>query len=326
MNITSRFLVSITLILSVITAKSTFARDAELSKIDLNKQLIKAAEDGNAKRVKDLIAAGANVNTAHWLSGTALMTAAGSDDNIDVVRALIAAGADLNTVNMGGETALMKAAEGHSIDVVRALVAAGANVKATNGVRMTARELAEQRGYDDIVNVIDDPQEDLNDRLVYAAHEPKTIAEKAVADDNHISNIRHHELRNYVQTKHLEFNNLKISFIGQTFPADKVEGFGIHYLLPDNETLACTHFLDHPLPNKNDVISVIKACALHLKSLELTCSDITSDELVEALGEAKLFTSLTLCFCKNFQQDDYLATKLVAVCPSFKELVFQSSV
>jgi len=91
--------------------------------------------------------------------------------------------------------------------------------------------------------------------------------------------------------------------------------------LADDEPFAGIHFLDHPLPNKNDVISVIKACSLHLESLELVCSDITSDELIEALRGAKLFTSLTLFCCKNSQQDDDLATKLVAVCPSFKELV-----
>ncbi len=152
----------------------------------------------------------------------------------------------------------------------------------------------------------------------------KNNTEKPNVDD-HISNIKHDELREYVQKNHQKFNNLKISFIGETFPADKIEAFGIQYLLPDNETFAGTHFLDHPLPNKNDVISIIKACAAHLKSLELTCSNITPNELLEALREAKLLTSLTLCYCKNFKNDG-LATKLLAICPDFKEVAFQGSV
>ncbi len=74
--------------------------------------------------VGDLIKAGANVKAARWNGETALMIAANSG-NVTAVKELIAAGADVNATEPAkGQSALMwAAAEGHA-DVVQVLIEA----------------------------------------------------------------------------------------------------------------------------------------------------------------------------------------------------------
>lgn len=150
----------------------------------------------------------------------------------------------------------------------------------------------------------------------------------------YISKITHPELYEYVKANHLQFESLSISLIsrliGNTLHEDMIAGFGIAYLLPDGTTWANSYLLNHPLPTKTDVISVIKACAPYLKSLELRKSDITPDELIEALRKAKHFTSLTLFNCVHFPEDQMhsqkLSTELLLTCPFFKKIAFQHSI
>ena len=72
---------------------------------DRKTPLIRAVEDGDADRVKTLIAAGADVNAKDSDGKTALIRAIEAD-NADGVKALIAAGADVNRSDNDGETAL----------------------------------------------------------------------------------------------------------------------------------------------------------------------------------------------------------------------------
>jgi len=107
---------------------------------DLDDKLIEAIINGDAKAVKALIAAGANVNAevdrdakvnAEDKYRTVLMLAA-KRGNTDIVKALIAAGANVNVSKVLGDTALILAAEQDNADIVKILIAAGADVEATD--------------------------------------------------------------------------------------------------------------------------------------------------------------------------------------------------
>jgi hypothetical protein len=149
----------------------------------LPKDLVNAVELGDADRVTQLLAAGADVN----VKNVALMNAAVLDHE-GVVTQLLAAGADVNAVDTEGVTALMNAAMlnhgdvvknlmqddkidlerkdengytaliiaaglGHE-DVVTQLLAAGADVNAVDKTGNTALEMANQRGHEDVVNIL----------------------------------------------------------------------------------------------------------------------------------------------------------------------------
>ena len=89
--------------------------------------IFEAARTGNIDRVRELIAAGANVNQQDIDGWTPLHLAAYNGHQA-VVQALIAAGADVNQQDNDGRTPLHRAAcYGHQ-EVVQALIAAGANV------------------------------------------------------------------------------------------------------------------------------------------------------------------------------------------------------
>src|SRR5215471_8361792 len=87
--------------------------------------LLAAARTGHSGTVKDMIAAGANVNAKDEHGNTALLEAARNGHD-DVVRALLAAGADIKAKNDDGKTALMLATQNSHEDVIRALREAGA--------------------------------------------------------------------------------------------------------------------------------------------------------------------------------------------------------
>jgi uncharacterized protein len=128
---------------------------------DLNQELMKAAESGDAQEVRRLITAGADVNftTEHgfrpllmavyyahhdaarillvhgadvnyagFSEGTALIFAAGSG-HTELVSLLLGAGADVNlALPRGGETALHVAIFSDRTEVVQLLIQAGADV------------------------------------------------------------------------------------------------------------------------------------------------------------------------------------------------------
>jgi uncharacterized protein len=87
--------------------------------------LLAAARTGHAGTVRDMIAAGANVNVKDEHGNTPLIEAARNGHD-DVVRALLAAGADAKARNDDRKTALMLAAQNSHEDAVRALREAGA--------------------------------------------------------------------------------------------------------------------------------------------------------------------------------------------------------
>jgi hypothetical protein len=91
--------------------------------------LIQAAQQGDVRQVRDLLAQGADVNAMDQSGKTALMIAAGKGD-LGMVNVLLKApGIDLNRKDKGalGLTALMSAALKNNLSVVKALVQAGAD-------------------------------------------------------------------------------------------------------------------------------------------------------------------------------------------------------
>jgi ankyrin repeat protein len=119
-----------------------------------------AAVQNDLELLKIALAGGASArNITTQYKGTALMSAAHLG-HVEIVRALIEAKAPLDHVNAFGWTALIQAvvlgngSKAH-IDTVEALVKAGADVDFKDRQGATALVYARQRGYGDIVRILE---------------------------------------------------------------------------------------------------------------------------------------------------------------------------
>ena len=70
-----------------------------------------AANKGKLSCVKELIAAGADVNAACDCHGNGPLVSAAMEGHVDCLRELVAVGADINMKNKDGDTALMFATD-----------------------------------------------------------------------------------------------------------------------------------------------------------------------------------------------------------------------
>jgi ankyrin repeat protein len=159
--------------------------------------LADAAEQGQGKLVRTLLAEGADVNAAqvdgttalHWaayhddLDTAKLLIEAGADanaanrygvpalslvatnGNAAFVQFLLDAGADPNTALLGGETVLMTAARTGSLGGVHALLRAGADPNARERREQTALMWAASEGHLGIVNALLDAGADAHASL-----------------------------------------------------------------------------------------------------------------------------------------------------------------
>ncbi len=115
---------------------------------DLGEALRRAASAGDLAKVKELLAAGADVNAANTYGGTALAFAA-DKGHAEVVDLLLERGADVNaTDRFYNETPLGWAAQHGHAGIVRALLAKGARGEAA------ALTLAAGEGHGAVVQVI----------------------------------------------------------------------------------------------------------------------------------------------------------------------------
>jgi ankyrin repeat protein len=87
--------------------------------------LMSAVVKGDSKAVKDLIAAGANVN-AGYKNGVTVLIEAAKRGNAEIVKILIDAGANVTGKDGFGFTALIRATEKGSAEIVKALIDGGA--------------------------------------------------------------------------------------------------------------------------------------------------------------------------------------------------------
>lgn len=118
--------------------------------------LMLAAGMGNLEMVNALIESGANIHATDLRGWTALMKALYNHDLDrgfpEIVRALIAAGADIETRIVYGTRPLMLAGGYGQAGVIDVLLAAGVDVRAENEGGRTARMMAEDKDYIEVIN------------------------------------------------------------------------------------------------------------------------------------------------------------------------------
>lgn len=102
-------------------------QEQDITPNEYDEQLRKAAENGNAKLLRLLIAAAADVNMADKNGNTPLNRAAANGRSECVKRLLAAPGIDVNMANKDGETPLYGAAREGNSECVKLLKAAGDN-------------------------------------------------------------------------------------------------------------------------------------------------------------------------------------------------------
>ena len=127
--------------------------------------LMHAAHGGHLAAVQVLIAAGADVNAKSPQGWTALAKAAYNGETergyVEVIEALHKAGASLDERIFFGITPLMLAAGGGDAPVVEWLINAGADVLAANEGGRTARLMANDKFYVDVINLLTDAERQL---------------------------------------------------------------------------------------------------------------------------------------------------------------------
>lgn len=127
--------------------------------------LMHAARNGHLAAVRALLAAGADVNAKSPQGWTALARAAYNGDTgcgyVEVVDELHQAGASLDERIFFGITPLMLAAGGGDAPVVEWLINAGADVLATNDGGRTARLMANDKFYVDVINLLTEAERQL---------------------------------------------------------------------------------------------------------------------------------------------------------------------
>lgn len=118
-----------------------------------------AGAEGLDEILQLTIDGGADVKSTNRYGGTALIPAS-EHGHVSTVKMLIAAGVPVDHVNKLGWTAMHEAIilnDGgpDQVETVRLLLEAGADPDITENDGLTSRELAVQKGYDEIVAVID---------------------------------------------------------------------------------------------------------------------------------------------------------------------------
>jgi len=127
--------------------------------------LMHAAHGGHVAAVQLLIAAGADVNAKSPQGWTALAKAAYNGETergyVEVIEVLHEAGASLDERIFFGITPLMLAAGGGDAQVVEWLINTGADVLAANEGGRTARMMADDKFYVDVINLLHEAEQQL---------------------------------------------------------------------------------------------------------------------------------------------------------------------
>jgi ankyrin repeat protein len=148
--------------------------------------LMHAAHAGHAAVVQLLIAAGADVNAQSPQGWTALARAAYNGDTgcgyVEVITLLADAGAALDTRIFYGITPLMLAAGGGDASVVEWLINRGADVLAANEGGRTARMMADDKFYVDVINLLHEAEQQLGVSVDGSCSSTKSVVKPQVVN------------------------------------------------------------------------------------------------------------------------------------------------
>ena len=120
---------------------------------EVERQLVKAAHEGNLHEMRTALADGANANGSVYDFYYPVLYTAADAGQADAVRLLLDNGASVNQGDFINGTPLIVAAGNGHTEVVKILLERGADVclKADGG---TAKEFAEKHGYEEIVKLL----------------------------------------------------------------------------------------------------------------------------------------------------------------------------
>ncbi|MFJ6537281.1 ankyrin repeat domain-containing protein [Paenarthrobacter sp. NPDC091711] len=121
-----------------LSAPPTLTPEAQ---IETDRLLILAAKANDPARVRELIAAGGNVNAKDDIQDSAFLYA-GAEGFNEVLQLTLSAGADVRSINRYGGTALIPASEHGHTETVGILIAAGVPVDHVNNLGWTAMQEA----------------------------------------------------------------------------------------------------------------------------------------------------------------------------------------
>ena len=117
-------------------------------------ELIDAVEDGDALKLKELLAVGADINVKDDRDGYSLLHFAAFYDDTEALKFLIDAGANVNAKENEGRTPLHLAAERGNIESVELLLKAGSDINAKNEHGDTALQMALNGFQPEVVEVL----------------------------------------------------------------------------------------------------------------------------------------------------------------------------
>jgi ankyrin repeat protein len=134
---------------------------------DINTELMEAVRTQNVQKVREMIAAGANVNanmnTTNQSGITPLMAAAATSDGpIEMARVILEKGAKVNAKDWLGWTPLMYASYNGRTDLAKLLLKKGAEVNAKSNTGWTPLMYAAYKGHVEIGKLLIENGADVN--------------------------------------------------------------------------------------------------------------------------------------------------------------------
>jgi len=122
--------------------------------VGLDSELLEAARKGDARRVRELLDRGADVNARDVFDRTPLHLAA-AFGHLDVAKLLLDRGADIDARESDGWTPLHYAAVNGRLDVARLLLERGADAGIKSRYGETPADLAREYGFESVAEFID---------------------------------------------------------------------------------------------------------------------------------------------------------------------------
>jgi len=148
--------------------------------------LMHAAHAGHLMAVQQLLTAGADVNAKSPQGWTALAKAAYNGETgcgyVEVIKVLQDAGASLDERIFFGITPLMLAAGGGDAAVVEWLINNGADALAANEGGRTARMMADDKFYVDVINLLHEAEQQLGVSVDGSCSSTKSVVKPQVVN------------------------------------------------------------------------------------------------------------------------------------------------